>query len=138
MTVLRTQRVLGAPPEAVFAAIADPERLARWWGPTGFSNHFEAFDFRPGGHWRFVMRGPDGAEYPNLNQFTEIEPDVRVCIRHLSAPLFTLSLTLTPQGAGTLLHWAQAFDDPQVGEQLRPICEPANEQNLDRLARETG
>ena len=30
--------------------------------------------------------------------------------------------------------WTQVFDDPAVAKTVRPIVEPANEQNLDRLA----
>jgi hypothetical protein len=33
----------------------------------------------------------------------------------------------------TELSWLQEFESSEVLEQLRPICEPANEQNLDRL-----
>jgi uncharacterized protein YndB with AHSA1/START domain len=55
-----TARTLAHPPEAVFAAFETPERLAAWWGPAGFTNEFERFDFRVGGRWVFVMQAPDG------------------------------------------------------------------------------
>jgi len=136
MTVFRTSRQLPAAPGAVFAAIADPARLARWWGPAGFTNTFETFDFTPGGRWQFVMHGPDGKDYPNLSEFDAIEPDALVRIRHISAPHFVLTISLTAAAHGTLVSWEQAFADPQVAEAVRPIVEPANEQNLDRLAAE--
>jgi hypothetical protein len=44
-----------------------------------------------------------------------------------------LTVTLTARGEHTHLAWNQEFESPEVAEQLRPICEPANEQNLDRL-----
>jgi len=47
MTTFRTSRDIPASPEQVFAAIADPERLARWWGPAGFSNTFGVCEFKP-------------------------------------------------------------------------------------------
>ena len=53
MRTFSTQRLLAAPPSAVFAALAQPERLARWWGPNGFRNAFEVFEFRTGGRWVF-------------------------------------------------------------------------------------
>jgi uncharacterized protein YndB with AHSA1/START domain len=129
---LRTERFLPHPPEAIVAAFADPARLASWWGPAGFSNTFEVFEFRPGGRWDFVMHGPDGRDYPNRAEFQVTEAD-RIVIRHVNAPLFTLTVRLHPAAGGTRLEWQQAFDDPAVAEALRPICEPANEQNLDRL-----
>ena len=132
----RTQRLLHASPAQVFAAIRDPQCLARWWGPAGFSNQFQAFDFREGGRWEFVMRGPDGTEYPNACEFRVIAPDRQVVIDHVVAPRFTLTLTLTaqgPQATQTLLDWQQTFENAEMAERLRPIVEPANEQNLDRL-----
>jgi uncharacterized protein YndB with AHSA1/START domain len=136
MTTFKTSRSLAAQPSAVFAAISDPSRLARWWGPDGFTNRFEQFDFTPGGRWAFDMVGPDGAVYPNECIFTSIEADRLVVIRHVGQPHFQLTMMLEPAEAGTLLHWAQAFDDPAVAEAIRHIVVPANEQNLDRLSAE--
>jgi uncharacterized protein YndB with AHSA1/START domain len=33
-----TTRVIDAPRELVFKAWTDPEHLAQWWGPKGFTN----------------------------------------------------------------------------------------------------
>lgn len=132
-----THRDIAASPAAVFAAIADPMRLARWWGPAGFSNVFECCDFRPGGAWRYVMLGPEGKRYPNESSFETIEPERRVVIRHVSQPHYRLSITLTPTaGGGTRVDWQQAFDDDRVAAGIAHIVEPANEQNLDRLSAE--
>lgn len=125
-----------ASPSEVFSAFSDPARLARWWGPDGFTNTFEVFEFCNGGRWVFAMHGPDGQNYPNASVFERIETDREVVIRHVVAPLFTLTVRLQPQGQGTHVHWAQIFDDPAVAEALRPVCEPANAQNLARLTAE--
>ena len=138
MHTFATQRFLAAPPAAVFAAIANPERLARWWGPAGFSNDFEVFDFKPDGRWVFTMVGPDGTRYPNECVFRQIEPDRRVVIAHTVPPLFELTLNLQPVEGGTRLDWAQTFKDEAVARAVAHIVEPANEQNLDRLSRELG
>jgi uncharacterized protein YndB with AHSA1/START domain len=47
----RTQRILRHAPALVFDAFTRPDVLARWWGPSGFTNTFEVFEFRPGGQW---------------------------------------------------------------------------------------
>ncbi|MBI5110069.1 MAG: SRPBCC domain-containing protein [Rhodocyclales bacterium] len=138
MTTFSTKRQLAATPTAVFAAIKDPARLARWWGPAGFANRFEVFEFQVGGNWVFSMIGPDGTTYPNASVFSGIEIDRRVVIRHLSQPHFQLAITLEPSSGGTLLFWAQTFSDPTVAASVRHIVEPANEQNLDRLSIELG
>src|SRR3981081_2563312 len=65
-------RVFDAPRALVFRAWTDPQHLARWWGPQGFSNPVCETDVRIGGAWRIVMRGPDGAEYPGGGVYREI------------------------------------------------------------------
>lgn len=136
MSTFRTSRELPAPPEAVFAAFQDPARLARWWGPDGFRNTFHTFEFRPGGSWLFTMHGPDGKDYPNESEFLEIVPPGRLRLLHLNQPRFELAITLEPAGAGTRLSWLGVFENAAFAEQMRAFLEAANEQNLDRLARE--
>lgn len=130
---LGTERVLSASPRRVFAAFGDPEQLAAWWGPEGFTNTFETFEFKPGGRWVFVMHGPNDINYPNESVFREIRPDSTIVIEHVVNPLFTLTVVLTARGDQTHLSWVQEFESPEVADKLRAICEPVNEQNLDRL-----
>lgn len=130
---VRTRREVPHPPARVFAAFAAPVLLARWWGPDGFTSTFETFEFRPGGRWTFVMHGPDGAAYPNESVFDAVDEPSRVVIRHLSPPAFVLTVTLAAAGDGTIIDWVQEFADPAVAARMRPLVEPANEQNLDRL-----
>ena len=112
--------------------------LARWWGPKGFTNTFERFEFTPGGQWIFVMRAPNGADFRNESIFREIEPpspDGRLVIEHVVKPWYRLTVALAALdgGARTRLSWAQEFESPGVAAKMRPLVEPANEQNLDRL-----
>lgn len=131
----RTTRTLPHTPEAVFAAFQAPEQLAAWWGPEGFTNTFELFEFKVGGQWRFVMHSPDGKDYLNQNVFQGLEPGRQVVIRHDCAPYFTLTITLAPADAGTHLTWEQVLDDAATAQAVKHIVIPANEQNLDRLTR---
>lgn len=130
----RTQRLFAFSPSVLFSAFRDAAALASWWGPDGFRNEFEIFDFRPGGDWVFTMIGPDGRRYPNTSVFDAIETDRLVRIRHCCAPEFVLTVTLQAHADATLLEWQQDFADEQVALAVRHIVEPANEQNLDRLA----
>jgi uncharacterized protein YndB with AHSA1/START domain len=135
VTTYDHSRQIPASAERVFAAFTDPVRLARWWGPAGFSNTFDACEFQGGGKWSYVMHGPDGHDYKNESVFEIVEPG-RVVIRHVSEPRYRLTILLTPSAAGTLVSWSQAFDDARVGSRLERIVVPGNEQNLDRLAAE--
>jgi uncharacterized protein YndB with AHSA1/START domain len=132
---LATERVLDASPERVWRAFSDAGQLAQWWGPDGFTNEFDRFDFHAGGDWLFTMVGPDGQRYANQSRFTALTPMQRLVIDHVSPPRFTLTVTFALAGAGTHLTWSQCFETPELAEALAPICVPANEQNLDRLAR---
>ena len=138
MSTFSTSRQFTAPPASVFGAIKDAERLAKWWGPAGFSNRFEVCEFQAGGQWVFTMVGPDGATYPNESVFSAIEVDRKVVIQHVNQPHFQLAITLEANAGGTLLRWDQTFADAAVAQAFRHIVEPANEQNLDRLSVELG
>jgi uncharacterized protein YndB with AHSA1/START domain len=130
-------RLIDAPRAQVFAAIADPARLARWWGPNGFTSTFDVFEFRPGGTWRFVLHGPDGTDYPNENLFTDIVEPERIVLEHLSATHhFLMTITLTADGARTRVGWRQVFDTAEEKQRIADFVTPANEQNLDRLTAE--
>ena len=132
--VLSTARTLPFSPEAVYAAFACGPVLAAWWGPEGFTNTFDTFDFSVGGKWIFTMHGPDGKHYANTSFFERLEPaSSRIVIRHDCPPFFTLTVGLTPVAGGTHLTWDQAFDDAQTARAVSAVVGTANEQNLDRL-----
>lgn len=69
---LVTTRLINAPRERVFAAFSDPDNMSQWWGPNGFSTTTYEMAFEVGGVWRYMMHGPDGTDYPNKVQYTEI------------------------------------------------------------------
>lgn len=130
------QREIAAPPELIFAAFRDPHQLARWWGPEGFTNTFERFEFREGGAWHLVMHGPDGTHYPNELVFASIEPPHRIVIDHLR-PMhrFILTVTLTVISPKTTqVTWQMIFESPDEARRLREVLAVANEQVLDRLS----
>lgn len=129
-----TSRQLAASPAEIFAAFADADRLACWWGPAGFTNTFDVCEFEQGGRWSFVMHGPNGANFPNESVFAEIEPFAKIVIQHVSEPKYRLTITLSPSAAGTTVSWVQVFEREDVASRIEHIVRPSNEQNLDRLA----
>jgi uncharacterized protein YndB with AHSA1/START domain len=80
--VIRVSRIFNAPRELVWKAWTEPEQVARWWGPDGFTVEIHAMDVRPGGVWHLTMRGPDGAQYPNKSVFQEVVPPERIVFAH--------------------------------------------------------
>ncbi len=73
MTIVR---VFDAPRRLVWRAWTEPQHLAQWFGPKGFSNPVCEADVRPGGTLRITMQGPDGTLYPMVAVYEEvIEPE---------------------------------------------------------------
>ena len=109
MTTFNTSSEIPATVAQVFAAISQPERLARWWGPAGFTNTFDVCEFRTGGRWAFTMHAPNGGNHPNESLFEEVTAPSRVVVRHVSEPKFRLTIGLAPSAAGTVVTWSQVF-----------------------------
>jgi uncharacterized protein YndB with AHSA1/START domain len=129
-------RVIAAPRTLVFKAWTDPDRLARWWGPKGFTNTFKGFDLRPGGHWDFVMHGPDGKNYENQCVFIEIAAPRRLVFQHVSGPRFLVTATFEEVNGGTRVVFRMGFESRATLEALKAVIIPANEENFDRLEAE--
>jgi uncharacterized protein YndB with AHSA1/START domain len=73
-------RVFDAPRELVFKAWTDPQHIARWWGPEGFTLPSCAIDLRPGGAYHFHMRARDGTDHWLQGIYHEVvEPERIVC-----------------------------------------------------------
>ena len=128
-----TTRVFDWPREHVFRAWSDPDHLARWWGPKGFSNTFHEFDMRPGGLWRFVMHGPNGVDYPNKSVFVEIVKPERIVFEHVSGPTFQVTATFTELSGQTTLTFRMLFETAADCDKVKGFAVEANEQNFDRL-----
>ena len=75
-------REFDAPRELVWEAWTNPKHVVHWWGPRGFTTTIEEMDVRPGGMWKQVMHGPDGANYPNKSVFKEVVKPERVVYSH--------------------------------------------------------
>jgi uncharacterized protein YndB with AHSA1/START domain len=118
-------RVFDAPRELVFSAFSDPKHLAAWWGPDDFTTTTSAFEFRPGGVWRFVMHGPDGRDYENRITFDEIVAPERIAYRHgggddVEPVQFNTTVSFEDLGNGqTRITWQGKF--PSAAERARVI-----------------
>jgi len=126
-------RVVDAPRELVWKAWTDPDHLAQWWGPKGFTNTFHEFDLRPGGIWRFVMHGPDGTGYKNKSVFVEIVKPERIVFDHVSGPQFQVGATFAEQAGKTEITFRMIFKSAAECAKVRILAVDANEQNFDRL-----
>jgi uncharacterized protein YndB with AHSA1/START domain len=130
-------RILNFPVELVFNAWSDPGHLKNWWGPKGFTNTFEEFDFRVGGRWKFVMHGPDKGNYQNECEFVKIEKPTLIAWKRYSKPLFKIVATFEELSSNsTKLVFRMVFDTAEESNKLRPFVVDKNEENFDRLEAE--
>jgi uncharacterized protein YndB with AHSA1/START domain len=118
--VLVVTRTFDAPRALVWRAFSDPLHLSRWWGPKGYTNPVCELDFRVGGHWHNVMRGPDGKDLPTDVTFIEIVEPERIIYRNAPAkgevwgdnppPSFVRIITFTEDEGRTTLTMRAEFD----------------------------
>jgi uncharacterized protein YndB with AHSA1/START domain len=83
---LKLKRVLPAAPPAVFRLFADPDELAKWWGPAGFS--VPSLDFNPavGSSYRIEMQPPEGDPFHLTGEFREVAPPTRLSFTFVWEP----------------------------------------------------
>lgn len=111
-------RVIDAPRALVYRAWTQPEHLARWWGPQGFTTIHCEMDPRVGGAYRFGMRSPQGTDYWKRGVFRELREPERIVFTFawenadgtLRHELLT-TITLDEQDDGTRLTLQQTGFD---------------------------
>ena len=137
--VISLTRVYDAPVQAVWNAWTDPDQVAQWWGPRGFTLTHHSRDLRTGGHWHYTMHGPDGTDYENTTQYLEVLPLQRMVYDHGGhrdrPPLFRMTVLFTERDGRTQLDLSMAFPTPEVAVQMRGFTKQAGgEGTWDRLA----
>ena len=111
------KRRLNAPPEKVYAAWTDPEKLKRWFGPEQIETLRADTDARVGSRLRIVMRGTDGGEQDVSGVYREVVPNEKMVFtwawRSTPERESLVTVVTKPEGAGsllTLIH-EQFFDE---------------------------
>lgn len=133
---IQSTRVFNTPRETMFKAWSDPLLLAQWWGPKGFTNTFNEFDFKVGGYWRFIMHGPTGGDYKNECVFLKITTPESIVWDRISQPLFQVSVRFDDMDGKTLVTFLMIFDSVAACEKIRKFAPAANEENFDRLEKQ--
>ena len=107
------ERIVDVPSNLVWAAWTTPEYLKKWFTPAPWQTVDCEIDLRPGGIFRFVMRSPEGQEFPNVGCYLEVieneklvwtgalKPGCRPQNAAIGVPLFTAVILLEPHNAGT-------------------------------------
>jgi uncharacterized protein YndB with AHSA1/START domain len=126
---IRITRLYDAPVKAVWDAWTDPQQVAQWWGPRGFTITHHSRDFKPGGTWHYTMHGPDGVDYPNKTLYHEIVPYSRMVYDHGGyddrPPLFRVTVQFTEVDGKTTLDMWMSFATPEVAKEMGAFIKKA-------------
>lgn len=110
--------------QLAFDAWSSHEHLSQWWGPDGFTITTKSMSFTNGGIWDFVMHGPDGHDYKNKIQFTDIKKPHHICYTHLGDGEgdqdvhFQSRILFEPLDEGTLITMEQIFPNKEELERV--------------------
>ncbi len=114
---LTLKRRLNATPAQVFSAWTDPQKIVRWFGPSGATAVTAEVDARPGGHYHMTFSTPDGESHDISGVYREFVPDEKLKFtwRWITLPERESLVTITLRAEGdvtllTLLH-EQFYDE---------------------------
>ncbi len=75
---LRMTRVLPAARDDLWRAMTEPEELARWWGPRGFTVPEIEFEPHAGQSFRITMQPPEGDPFHLDGEIRDVERPSRL------------------------------------------------------------
>jgi uncharacterized protein YndB with AHSA1/START domain len=135
---IQMTRVFDAPRELVFEAHSSCDHLKNWWGPRKYEIVSCDFDFRPGGKWRIVHRGPDGEEYAFRGEFREIVRPERIVwtfeFEGMPGNVSVETLTLEEHNGKTTFTSTSVYDSVEQRDgMLESGMEAGAAESMDRL-----
>jgi len=77
-------RIFNAPRRLVFKMWTEPEHLARWWGPRGFTTISSRMEVRPGSAWSRSLRAIDGSVIRKHGVYREIVAPERLVFTYVT------------------------------------------------------
>ena len=132
-------REYNAPLKLVWKAWTDPEHVAKWWGPRGFTLTSHSKDLKTGGSWIYTMHGPDGVDYPNHTFYHEVVPFKKLVYDHganeTQPPLFKVTVEFSELKNKTLMEMTMTLATPEAAQEIKKFIKQAGgESTWDRLA----
>jgi uncharacterized protein YndB with AHSA1/START domain len=111
---IRLHRVLRAPPERIYRAFLDPDAMAKWLPPHGFTGKVHSMDARVGGGYRMTFTNFSGGGGHSFGgEYRELVPDERIrYTNRFDDPnmpgVFETAVTLRKVFCGTEVHIMQS------------------------------
>jgi len=132
-------RIFDAPVKLVWDAWIEPDQVAKWWGPRGFTITTLHKDVKTGGNWNYIMHGPDGVDYPNNTKYLEVEKYSRLVYDHGGyedrPPLFRVTVNFSEKNGKTKMDMTMALATPEAAAETKKFIKKASgDSTWDRLA----
>jgi len=110
---VKLHRVLRASPEKIYRAFLDPDAMAKWLPPNGFTASVQQMDARVGGHYKMSFTNfTTGNSMAFGGAYLELVPHERICYSdsfddpNLPGDMKTI-VNLKQTGCGTELNIVQ-------------------------------
>jgi uncharacterized protein YndB with AHSA1/START domain len=114
MGTVQLHRVLRAPPARVYRALLDPDAMAKWIPPNGFTGRVHHIDAKPGGSYKMSFTNFStgrsisfGGEYLELVPHERLQYTDRFDDADLPGEMM-ITVTLAKVSCGTEIHIVQA------------------------------
>ena len=111
-------RLIDAPRDKLFRCWTEPELMKQWFAPLPWTTPHAEMDLRPGGSSLFIMRGPDGNEFPNPGVILDVVKNEKLVFTDAytkawepsAKPFMTVTITFADEGGKTrytarVVHW---------------------------------
>lgn len=122
-------RIYQASLNDVWSAWTDTQKVAKWWGPRGFTITTHSKDLQPGGHWHYTMHGPDGVDYENKTIYHEVKEAARLVYDHGGnddrPPLFHVTVDFKEQQGQTHMTMTMAFPTAEKATEIKAFIKKA-------------
>ena len=132
-------RWISAPAREIWNAWTNPDSLAQWFGPNGFTVTTHEAVMKQGGNWTYTMHGPDKIDYPNHMAYSTFVPPSRLEYDHAEIPgdepICHTTVTMEDHGSRTRFTMQMLFPSMQARDEIISQCNAieGGNQTLDRL-----
>lgn len=148
---LVVERTFNVPKGRVWEAYSNPELLAKWWGPTGWTTQIKHMDFSDGGYWHYGMKCMDPEQiewygktswgkgtFKNITPTDSFEYTDVFCDENGTPipgmPVAHTRMTLAETGGATTVTFETEYETPEaLARVLEMGMKEGFTQTLDRL-----
>jgi uncharacterized protein YndB with AHSA1/START domain len=123
-------RIFNAPVKSVWDVWTDPNKVAKWWGPRGFTITTKSKELKVGGKWIYTMHGPDGTHYPNITTYFVVDHLKQLEYDHGAnenqKALFRVNVLFSEIKDKTHMHMTMTFESPHIAKEMSQFIKSAN------------